>query len=52
MSHVGKLQKILLEQGKFAEDFEDTVMEGARFYENDLPNFGALRGELSFWKHL
>lgn len=52
MAQIGKLQMLLPELGKFAEHYEDSVLEGAKLYEIDLPCFNALKGELSIWKHM
>lgn len=52
MNQIGKLQMLLPELGKFPKNYEDSVLEEAKLYVNDLPNFDALKGELSIWRHM
>lgn len=37
---------------QFATDYESAVLSGAKPYENDLPDYNALYGELCIWKHM
>lgn len=52
MNPIGKLQMLLPGLGKFPKNYEDSVLEGAKLYKNDLPNFDALKDELSIWRHM
>lgn len=51
MNQIGKLQMLLPELGKFPKNYQD-VLEGAKLYKNYLPNFDALKDELSIWRHM
>lgn len=38
---------LLPELGQFPENYDDSVLEGAKLYENDVLQFHALRDDLS-----
>lgn len=50
MIQIGQIQKLL--SPEFSEDCEESVLQGAELYRDDLPYFPALEGELKIWKQI